>query len=63
MGIGIGYIDCFVAEPDADLECLPGFGLSELSLWAVTHVEMRRSARVKTVLDFLADLVAKAPVR
>jgi len=62
-GIGIGFIDCFVAEPGNDLECLPGFGFTETPLWAVTHVEMRRSARVRTVLDFLADVVAQAPMR
>ena len=61
-GIGIGFIDCFVGEPEAGLECLPGFGLTELPLWAVTHVEMRRSARVRAVLDFLAGLVASAPM-
>ena len=61
-GVGIGFIDCFVGELDADLERLPGFGLKEEPLWAVTHVEMRRSARVRTVLAFLTDLVARAPM-
>ena len=62
-GIGIGFVDCFVGEPDPDLERLPGFGLSELQLWAITHVEMRRSARVRAALDFLVDVVARAPMR
>lgn len=62
-GIGIGFIDCFVGELEPDLERLPGFGQSEAPLWAVTHVEMRRSARVRAVLDFLAGLVTNAPMR
>jgi DNA-binding transcriptional LysR family regulator len=62
QGVGIGFIDCFVGELDADLERLPGFGLKEETLWAVTHVEMRRSARVRTVLAFLTELVARAPM-
>jgi len=62
-GIGIGYVDCFVGELEPDFERLAGFGMSESQLWAITHVEMRRSARVRTVLAFLADLVARAPMR
>ncbi len=62
QGVGIGFIDCFVGELDAELERLPGFGLKEEPLWAVTHVEMRRSARVRTVLAFLTDLVSRAPM-
>ena len=61
-GIGLGLIDCFVGETDPELERLPGFRMMEDTLWAVTHVEMRRSARVRTVLDFLTDLVSRAPM-
>ena len=61
-GIGIGLIDCFVGEEDPELERLPGLGQIEHTLWAVTHVEMRRSARVRTVLDFLTELVSISPM-
>ncbi len=61
-GMGIGFVDCFVAELEPELERLPGFGLSEAALWAVVHVEMRRSARVRAVLDLLVQLVARAPM-
>ena len=59
-GIGIGLIDNFVGEADPELERLPGLGGLENMLWAVTHVEMRRAARVRIVLDFLSDLVTHA---
>jgi DNA-binding transcriptional LysR family regulator len=59
-GIGIGYIDCFVGELEPGLERLPGFGLTEATLYAVMHVEMRRSPRVRAVLDFLTAIVAEA---
>jgi len=62
QGIGIGYVDCFVGEQEPDMERLPGFGLTEATLNAVTHVEMRRSPRVRAVLDFLTALVAEAPM-
>ena len=58
--VGIGLIDCFVGEAEPDLEQLPGLGRLEETLWAVTHVEMRRAARVRIVLDFLSELVAHA---
>lgn len=57
-GLGIGYVDCFVGELEQDVERLPGFGLTEATLYAVTHVEMRCSPRVRAVLDFLTALVA-----
>lgn len=60
MRRGIGLIDCFVGEADASLERLPGLGGIEGTLWAVTHVEVRRAARVRIVLDFPTDLVARA---
>jgi DNA-binding transcriptional LysR family regulator len=59
-GIGIGLIDNFVGEVDSALERLPGLGGLEGTLWAVTHVEMRRATRVRVVLEFLTDLVAQA---
>lgn len=62
-GVGIGFVDCFVGEFEPSLERISGFGLSETEVWAITHIEMRRSARVVAVLDFLKDAVARAPMR
>jgi DNA-binding transcriptional LysR family regulator len=59
-GIGVGLIDCFVGEADRGLERLSGLGTLEQTLWAVTHVEMRRSLRVRTVLGFLSSVVTNA---
>ncbi len=47
-------------EVEPDLERLQGPGQIEGTLCAVTHVEMRRSARVRTVIDFLFEAVASA---
>lgn len=60
QGLGIGLIDCFVGEVEADLERLPGLGQIEQTLWAITHVEMRRSARIRTIIAFIRDIVANA---
>lgn len=63
LGVGIGFIDCFVGEIDPNLERIPGFGLSESEAWAIAHVDMRRSARVLATLDFLKDVVARASMK
>lgn len=60
LGIGIGCIDCFVGESDGEIERLSGFGVFEETLFAVYHMEMRRSGRVRAVLEFLTSVVAGA---
>ena len=59
-GIGIGPLPCFIADPRPALVRLappnPDFGTS---LWLLTHPELRRSARVRAFLDFLAAEIAK----
>ncbi|WP_343081011.1 LysR family transcriptional regulator [Ostreiculturibacter nitratireducens] len=60
LGVGIGFIDCFVGELDPSLERIPGFGLAMAEVWAIAHVDMRRSPRVLATLDFLKDAAARA---
>jgi len=59
-GVGIGFVDCFIGDPDPELERIAGFGLSQAEHWAVVHVDMRRSPRVRATLDFLTETVARA---
>lgn len=60
LGVGIGFVDCFVGEQEPCLERITGFGLSDVETWAVTHVEMRRSTRVIAILDFLKTATTRA---
>jgi DNA-binding transcriptional LysR family regulator len=59
-GIGVGLLPCFVGDVRPALARLlpPDPGLAA-DLWLLTHPDLRRSARVRVFLDFLAEEVAK----
>jgi DNA-binding transcriptional LysR family regulator len=59
-GIGISHLPCFVADARPNLIRLappePEFAAD---LWLLTHRDLRQSARVRALLDFLAAEIAK----
>lgn len=59
-GIGIGHLPCFVGDVRPDLVRLaapePHFAAD---LWLLTHPDLRKAARVRALLDFLADEIAR----
>jgi DNA-binding transcriptional LysR family regulator len=59
-GIGIGHLPCFVGDVRPDLVRLaapePRFSAD---LWLLTHPDLRKAARVRALLDFLADEIAR----
>ena len=61
-GVGAALLPCFLADPDPALRRLapPDPALST-ELWLLTHPDLRRSARVRALLDFLFD--ALKPMR
>jgi molybdate transport repressor ModE-like protein len=58
-GLGVAALPCYLADPVAGLRRvttpLPDM---EGSLWLLTHPDLRRVARIRTVLDFLADALS-----
>ncbi len=55
-GIGLGVHDCYLAASYPDLErLLPRLFQHRLEVWLVTHPDVRRSARIRAVYDFLCD--------
>ncbi|MBY0509564.1 MAG: LysR family transcriptional regulator [Rhodospirillaceae bacterium] len=55
QGIGLGVHDCFIADSDPNLQRLmPDQFEHRMEVWLVTHADMRRSARIRAVYDFLA---------
>jgi DNA-binding transcriptional LysR family regulator len=59
-GYGIGAASRFIAERRAGLErVLPELETS-LDVWLVTHSGLRRSARIRAVVDFLAQRLSAA---
>jgi DNA-binding transcriptional LysR family regulator len=59
-GIGIGHLPCFVGDVRPDLVRLgapdPEFAAD---LWLLTHPDLRRAARVRALLDFLAEAIGE----
>jgi len=58
-GIGIGHLPCYMASLRSGLVRLgppePDFAAD---LWLLTHPDLRHSARVRALLDFLAEALA-----
>ncbi|MSO96821.1 MAG: LysR family transcriptional regulator [Rhodospirillaceae bacterium] len=58
-GIGLGVHDCFLADACPDLERLmPRYFQHKLEVWLVTHPDVRRSARIRAVYDFISEAFA-----
>jgi DNA-binding transcriptional LysR family regulator len=53
-GIGLGHIQRGAAEPKVE-RVLPDMPNLTLPIWLTSHAELRTSARVRVVFDFLAD--------
>jgi DNA-binding transcriptional LysR family regulator len=59
-GIGLGVHDCFLADADPELERLmPRYFSHTLQAWLVTHPDVRRSARIRAVYDFISEAFVK----
>jgi DNA-binding transcriptional LysR family regulator len=59
-GIGLGIHDCVIADAEPALQRLmPEQFNHAMEIWLVTHSDMRSSARIRAVYDFLADALAK----
>ena len=59
-GIGLGVHDCYLAAQSPELERLfPREFNHSMEVWLVTHSDMRRSARIRAVYDFIAEVFAR----
>lgn len=60
-GLGIGFLADYAAREDPDLiPLLPMLRVPGLPIWLTVHREIRTSARIRAVYDFLADAVPQA---
>jgi DNA-binding transcriptional LysR family regulator len=59
-GIGLGVHDCFIAAEHPSLErVLPQHFHHTMEMWLVTHSDVRRSARIRAVYDFIANALTE----
>ena len=54
-GMGISYLPCFSASQCPELELAPGTTPAlDRSIWLLLHADLRRTTRVRLLVDFLA---------
>jgi DNA-binding transcriptional LysR family regulator len=59
-GLGVAILPCLAADGDPDLVCLlPPTRVISVELWIVVHRDIARTARVRAVIDFLAEVGPK----
>ncbi len=60
VGLGIGYVPCFIADARPSLVRLaPPEPSYAADLWLLTHPDLRHAARVRVFLDFMASEIAR----
>ena len=59
-GLGIAVLPCIVADAESDLiQCVPPKDDHGRSMWLVTHERVRHTPRVRVVIDFLYEKIAR----
>lgn len=55
-GMGVAALPCYLGDADPALRRVhPPLAAMESSLWLLTHPDLRRVARIRAVLDFMAE--------
>jgi DNA-binding transcriptional LysR family regulator len=59
-GLGLALLPCYLGDPASGLRRLAPKTLAEprSALWLLTHADLRRTARIRATLDFLAKAFA-----
>jgi len=63
LGVGVALLPCFVAEGDPALVPLGGADLMFHELWLLVHGDLRRTPRVRAVIEWVDALVEAARPR
>jgi len=62
VGMGISVLPCFLAEPEPTLRRVTPKVLASREIWLVFHPDVARIARVRKVIDFVAEIVGREAV-
>jgi DNA-binding transcriptional LysR family regulator len=58
-GLGIAFLPCALGDADPALRrVLPDLVLPGTTMWLLTHPDLRRSARVRCFLEFMAEAMS-----
>ncbi len=55
QGVGLAVLPDYAAADDPDLECVEAVPALDVDLWLLTHPTLRRAARIRALMDFVAD--------
>ena len=53
-GAGLAVLPDYAAADDPDLECVEAVPALDVDLWLLTHPTLRRAARIRALMDFVA---------
>lgn len=59
-GVGVAVLPCFVADPDPALVRLEGPEPARHEIWLLVHGDLRRTPRVKAVIEWVDEVFARA---
>jgi DNA-binding transcriptional LysR family regulator len=63
-GLGVAILPCVAADREPELvRLLPSEQVASTKLWLVVHRDLAHTARVRAVMDFLADIMPKRDPR
>ena len=58
QGVGVAVLPCFVADADPELTRLEGPEPVSHELWLLVHGDLRRTPRVRAVIEWVDELIA-----
>ncbi len=60
-GLGLASLPCYLSDSDLRLARARPEPIAEMetALWVLTHEDLRRTARVRAVLEFLSDALRR----
>ncbi len=59
-GLGLAVLPCFLGDPEPKLTRVAGLPSEVRSeLWLLTHADLRRTARIRAFLDFMAESIGR----
>ena len=63
QGVGIGGISLIIGDAEPSVcRIVPDMGPIVIPMWLVTHRELNKSKRVRTVFDFLVAELSRRPL-
>ncbi len=60
QGLGVVMLPCYIGDADPALRRLDGPEPAPHEIWLLVHGDLRRAPRVRAVIDWLDELVARA---